>query len=81
MSHSTYALSACNEIIARYYKLDGDVITIEEGVLGLGTVICFGDGLKTTIIQEIPLNEWSSTHTIRSYNKTPKKYAELLQSF
>jgi hypothetical protein len=78
MRHSTYALSACTEIISRYVKLDGDVTTLEEGVLGLGTVICTGIGLKTTIIQEIPLNEWSSTHTIRMYNRIPKKYLALL---
>lgn len=78
MSHSTYSLSACQEIISRYLKLDGDVITLDEGVLGLGTIICVGEGLKTAVIQEIPLNEWSSTHSIRLYNRTPKKYLALL---
>lgn len=74
----TYSLSTCLELISRYAEIESEIITLEEGVLGLGTVICFGDGLKTTVIQEIPLNEWSSAHTIRQYRETPKKYLAMI---
>lgn len=75
-----YTLSACQELMNHYINKGGEVITLEEGCLGLGEVICYGEGLKTTIIKEVYLNEWSSGHTIRMYNKTPKKYENLLMS-
>ncbi len=43
-------------------------------------MILFGEGLKTTIINEVYLNCWSSGHTIRVYNKMPKKYEEILKN-
>lgn len=75
-----YTLSACEDVMNKYYETGGEVITLEEGVLGLGLVVCFGDGLKTCIIQERYLNEWSSGHTIRFYNKMPKKYATMIDN-
>lgn len=75
-----YTLSACEDVMNKYYEAGGEVITLEEGVLGLGLVVCFGDGLKTCIIQERYLNEWSSGHTIRFYNKMPKKYATMIDN-
>jgi len=75
---SYYSLSACEELISRYVSRDGHVVTLREGGVGLGTIICLAEGCKTAIIQEVFLNEWSSTHTIRLYNQTPKKYLALL---
>ena len=75
-----YTLSACEDVMNKYYETGGEVITLEEGVLGLGLVVCFGDGLKTCIIQERYLNEWSSGHTIRFYNNMPKKYATMIDN-
>jgi hypothetical protein len=69
-----YKLSDCERFINEYLELGGTTTAIEEGSLGLGVVVCKADGYKTAIIQEIYLNEWSSTHTVRLYNKTPKKY-------
>lgn len=40
--------------------------------------ILYGDGLRTTIIREKYLNEWSSGNTIIMYNKTPKKYQRII---
>lgn len=73
-----YAASACDQVIDKYIEAGGIIESIEEGVLGYGLVILFGEGLKTTIIKEIYINEWSSAHTIRSYNQTPKKYQAIL---
>lgn len=74
-----YTLGVCEDIMDKYYEAGGEVVTLEEGGVGLGLVMCFGDGLKTTIIREVYLNEWSSGHTIRMYNKMPKKYAKMLE--
>lgn len=75
-----YTLRACEEIIDKYIDADGEVCTIEEGVLGLGLVVCFGEGLKTCIITEKYINEWTSGHTIRFYAKMPKKYANMIDN-
>ena len=74
----TYSLSACLELISRYAEIEGEIITLEEGSLGLGWVLCMADGCKTSLIQEVYLNEWSSTHTIRMFRKTPKKYLAMI---
>lgn len=29
-------------------------------------------------IQEVALNEWSSTHTVRTYKNCPKKYQTMI---
>lgn len=71
----------CNDIahlIAKYHDKGGEAITIEEGTLGYGFMIMFGEGLKTTIVKEVYINEWSSGHTVRMYNKMPKKYAQMI---
>jgi hypothetical protein len=74
-----YTLSAVEDLINRYVERGGEVaIEIVEGSLGYGTTICFGDGLKTAVIQERFQNEWSSSHTITMYNKMPKKYQLML---
>jgi len=70
----TFSLSYCEKLIELYNLNGGKCTTIEEGSLGLGKILLKGYNLKTVIIKEIYLNEWSSTHTIRKYNKTPKKY-------
>tara|TARA_R110000868_G_scaffold96843_3_gene266309 strand:- start:1549 stop:1788 length:240 start_codon:yes stop_codon:yes gene_type:complete len=74
-----YTLASCEALIATYVnKYEGECITIEEGVLGLGTILLTNaTGKKSVIIKETYLNSWSSGHTIRTYNKLPKKY-ELL---
>ena len=74
-----YRLSAVEDLINRYVERGGEVaIEIVEGSLGYGTTICFGDGLKTAVIQERFENSQSSTHTITMYNKMPKKYKLIL---
>ena len=76
---SCYTLGACEDLIQRYYERGGDVVTLEEGSLGLGLTICYGEGLKTAIIKEFCISAWGSGHTIRMYNNMPKKYANMLE--
>lgn len=73
-----YSLSACENLISRYVERGGEVLTIQEGCLGLGEMLLYGSGLKTTIIKEVYLNEWSSGYTVRMYNKCPKKYKKYI---
>jgi hypothetical protein len=70
-----YDLKTCESLIQRYVdQFSGECIVIEEGVLGLGTVLLTAHGKKAILIKEIFLNAWSSGHTIKMYNKIPKKY-------
>ena len=76
---TTYTLKACDNLIENYVNLGGFVTTIKEGCLGLGKLLLHGvKGKKFIIINEVYLNAWSSGHTIRMYNKLPKKYARLV---
>jgi len=76
-----YSLKDCEELITRYItKRGGQCTVLEEGVLGLGFLILHdGQNAKTILIKEVYLNEWSSAHTIRMYNKIPKKYINKIQ--
>lgn len=67
------------KLIAYYMEHGGECVELIEGTLGYGRMILYGDGLKTAIVEEIALNEWSSAHTIRWFNNMPKKYAEELR--
>lgn len=74
-----YGLQACESLINRYIQNGGNVVTIEEGTLGAGLIVCYGNGLKTAIIREVYLNEWASTHSVRFYNKMPEKYKKMIE--
>lgn len=76
----TYTLKAVDKFIDHYLNKGGQVINIKEGSLGYGKLMLICDGLKTAIVNEVYLNEWSSGHTVRQYNKIPKTYKKLLES-
>lgn len=69
-----YESSEIDRLIDRYQEKNGEVLQISEGTLGHGELVLSGQGLKTAIIKEVYLNEWSSGHTVRMYNEVPKKY-------
>lgn len=73
-----YTCTAVQNLIGRYIDKGGESVTIQEGTLGYGKMILFGEGLKTAIIEEVSLNEWSSGHKVRFYNKTPAKYLQYI---
>lgn len=75
-----HTLEACQKLIDNYVNKGGEIFTVNEGSLGLGTVICVKEGFKTAIIQEHYKNWSSSVHTIRLYNKIPEKYRKLIES-
>ena len=77
-----YDYKSVDNLVQKYLDKGGDITTIEEGsLLDYGLAICYGDGLKTCIIKETYLNEWSSAYTIRFYNKIPKKYAKMIEVY
>ena len=69
-----YTSTQVEKLINKYVAKNGTHTVIEEGCLGWGTIVCQGEGLKTAIIKEFYVNAWSSLHTIRFYNKTPKNW-------
>ena len=75
-----YTLTACQDLIDRYVnKCGGECTELEEGVLGYGTLILHNaKGKKTIVIKEVYINAWSSGHSIRMYNKMPKKLEKML---
>ena len=43
-----YSLNACESLIDRYVSdYNGEITTVEEGVLGLGTIVLRAEGKKT----------------------------------
>lgn len=73
-----YSCTAVQQLINHYLDKGGEVREIQEGSLGYGETVLFGEGLKTAVIKERYINQWSSGHTIRLYNKMPKKYEQYI---
>ena len=75
-----YSLEACEKLIDKYVnEFGGQMFTYKEGSLGLGTVVlAYAEGKKTIIIKEFYINAWNSGHSIRMYNKIPKKYEKFI---
>ena len=77
-----YSVESINSLIDTYVSKGGECHELVPGCLGYGITMLIdrqGVGLKTFIIQEHYLNEWSSGNTVRGYNKTPKKYLDMLE--
>jgi hypothetical protein len=71
-----YSLKVIQQLIDIYvFEYNGQGITIDEGCLGYGKMLLVADGKKSVVITEYFINEWSSGHKIRKYNKLPKKYS------
>ena len=81
-NQSNYSLESCERLISRYVnEYGGECTELAEGCLGLGTILLHGaEGKKTILIQEFYINCWSSGHSIRMFNKMPKKYEKMLES-
>lgn len=71
-----YTSTQIDKLIQRYLDANGEAVQLEEGVLGHGKMLLMASGKKFTIVSEVAISEWSSMHTIRMYNKLPKKYHE-----
>lgn len=76
-----YNCTAIEKLAQKYYEKGGEVVEIEPGSLGYGLTIMHGEGLKTAVIREVYINEWSSGHKVRIYNKMPEKYRIMLHDY
>lgn len=77
----SYCLEAVESLMQRYFEHGGSMEELKPGSLGYGLTILYdpAENLKTFVIREIYMNEWSSRHTIRGYNKMPGKYRTMLE--
>lgn len=75
-----YSTSAVGQAIEFLANKGYEIITVEEGTLGYGHVICLApdDDHYNVEIQERYLNEWSSGHTIRNFDKISSRIEKLL---
>ena len=73
-----YTSTQVENLIQRYVDKGGQVNEIIPGTLGYGLTVLCGHGLKSIIITETYINEWSSGHKVRMYSKMPKKYEKML---
>lgn len=74
-----YSCKEIDQLVARYVEAGGNVLKMREGVLGCGDLLLHNsENLRTIVIREVALNEWSSVHTVRAYKKCPKKYQMMI---
>ena len=73
-----YSFKVVEKLINQYLDKGGEISQIEEGCLGYGTMVLSAKGYKYAIIKEVFVNSWVSTHSIRFYNKLPKKFENSL---
>lgn len=80
---TVYTIESTQKLIDDYAEKGGYIFQIQEGILGLGDLILYDERepakLKTFVIREVALNEWSSAQTIRAYNKMPEKYRVMIE--
>jgi len=76
-----YNYQQIDKLINRYSEIENsETIQTREGVLGSGDWILTAPGKKTAIVKEVFVNAWNSTHTVKMYNKIPKKYSKLIDN-
>lgn len=75
-----YGSGSAEAHINYYREQGGKCLQLSESDPDLGDWILYGDGLKTTIIKEIPNRYTPSNYKIRKYNKTPKKYQTIIDA-
>lgn len=77
-----YDCGQVQRLIDEYTEKGGQTFQIREGSLGYGDLMLYDESgnLRTFIIHEVFQSCWSSVHTIRGYNKMPKKYRNMLDA-
>ena len=75
-----YCLSVVEALMQKCADLGYEFIEIEEGVLGYGHMILLSHDpdYMNVEIQERYLNEWSSGHYVRKFNKISKRIQKLI---
>lgn len=77
-----YSTNAVGQAIEFLANNGYEIVTVDEGVLGYGHIICLSpdDSHYNVEIQEKALNEWSSGHTIRNFDKISSRIYKLLET-
>lgn len=77
-----YAYTSIDEFIIRYIKKGGQAYCIDEGVLASGDWILFDKRgkLKSCIIKEVYISDYSSGQSLRKYRRLPEKYAKMIRN-
>lgn len=73
-----YTSGAVQQLADYYMENGGEVYEVEEGTLGWGLTLMVRDGWKSAVVRETYVNEWSSAHTVRMYERLPRKYQKFL---
>lgn len=76
-----YTSGAIQQLADYYMENGGEVFEVEEGALGWGLTLMVRDGWKSAVVRETYINEWSSAHTVRMYERLPKKYQKFIDEF
>lgn len=82
MAHNgVYSLSVVDDLMQRCADLGYEFVEVEEGSLGHGHMILLApnDDYMNVEITEVYLNEWSSGHKIRKFNKISKRIQKLIE--
>lgn len=76
-----YAYTSIDDFIIWYIKKGGQAYCIDEGVLASGDWILFDKRgkLKSCIIKEVYISDYSSGQSLRRYRKLPEKYAKMIR--
>lgn len=77
MTKNLYSMRAIDNLIRDAVEIYGAEVYALEGSL-LDNYIIAGDKIKTYIVKEVYLNEWSSAYNVRSYNEIPEKYQKVI---
>lgn len=76
-----YDYHEVNELIERLVSFGYECRQTDEGCLGEGNWICVppDDKYYNYLINEVPVNEWSSAHTIRRCSRLSKANQRLFE--
>ena len=78
-----YTSSSVDKLIADYLEAGGQLLQIEEGTLGHGYALLYDAAgkLRFFVIKEVYINEWSSGHKVRGYNKSRRNTRKSLKTW
>lgn len=77
-----YTCTSIDNFISRYIEKGGQAYCTDEGVLTSGDWILFDarGKLKSCIIKEVYVNDYSSVQSLRKYGKLPGKYVKMIRT-
>lgn len=76
-----YSCTAVDDGLNNLTNMGYDCIQVSEGILGCGHWICVApdDNHYHFEFKEVPINEWSSGHTVRKFSKLSKRQMQMIE--